>query len=313
MVARAGLLKKHKLLNKLYRHKFLYLMILPAFVLTAVFSYSPLFGWIIAFKRYRPGQSILGAPSAGFAHFRTFLLDSKDFVHVFQNTLGINLISLVVNICSAFLLALLLKEVYHRFFRRFVQTVVFIPFFISWVIAYSIVYALFSTNSGVLNQFLVNNGIIEKSIEVLGSRKYAWQLMVSLSAWKNIGYNSIIFIAAIAGIEAEQYEAATIDGAGRFGRVWFITIPNLVPTLVVLLVLNSGWLLNSNFDQFYLFTNATNWERMEVFDIYIYKFGLQLLNYSYATAVGIMRTVASLFMLLVVNALSKRLSGKSVL
>ena len=288
-------------------------MILPAFTLTCIFNYSPLFGWIIAFKRYRPGQSMLDAPWAGLSLFKTFLVDSKDFNYVFRNTLGINVISLTVNICAAFVLSLLLREIYFRFFRRFVQTVVFIPFFISFVIAYAIVYALFSTNSGVINQFLIGNGVIDKSIEILGSKKYAWPLMVSLSAWRNVGYNSIIFIAAIAGIDTELYGAATIDGAGRFGRVWYITIPNLVPTLVVLLVLNSGWLLNSNFEQFYLFTNATNWEAMEVFDMYIYKFGLQLLNYSYATAVGMMRTFASLIMLLLVNALSRRLSGKSVL
>lgn len=298
--------------RRIYKDRFLLLMILPAFLLTFVFAYCPLFGWIIALKNYTPGQSMFSAPWAGLNHFRTFFVDSSDFIYVFKNTLGINFISLIVGIGAAFLLAILLREIIFRWFARIIQSVTFIPYFISWVITYAIIYALFAEQTGAFNVTMEKLGLIQQGINVMGDPQYAWGLIVGMNLWRYIGYNSVIFISAAAGIPAELYEAAEIDGANRLGKVLYITIPGLLPTLVVLLVINTGWLLNSNFEQFYLFTNPTNMDAMEVFDMYIYRYGFQLMNYSYATAIGIVRTVVSLALIVFVNSASRRLSGSSI-
>lgn len=293
--------------------KILYFMLLPAFAATLIFNYAPLAGWYMAFSQYRPGKSLFAGEFVGLAHFKTFFVESKDYLYVFKNTLGINLLSLFLVIGLSLVFSLMLCELRSARFRKLVQAVTFIPYFISWIIAFSLVYAMFSSYSGVINVVLKDLGLLEKSINVMGDKKYAWTLIVCLNIWNKMGYNSVIFISTAAGIPGEQYEAAAIDGANRWHKVRYVTIPNLLPTLVMLLIINAGWLLNSNFEQFYLFSNPTNWEKMEVFDMYIYKFGFQLFNYSYATAIGIVRTVMSVGLVLLVNRLSKWLTGHSVL
>jgi putative aldouronate transport system permease protein len=155
-------------------------------------------------------------------------------------------------------------------------------------------------------------GVLSNGINFLGDPDYSWFLVVALQAWKSVGYISIIFLAAISAIPTEQYEAADIDGASRLQKIRFITIPNLMPTLIVILIMNSGWVLNSSFELYFMFTNPTNWEKMEVLDMYIYKFGLKQLDYSYATAVGIIKTVVSIILVYSTNALARRLTGRSV-
>lgn len=299
-------------LSQIYKYRHLFLMLLPAFIFTFIFAYTPLFGWIIAFKNYSVGMNIFEAPWVGLKQFKTFFLESSDFIYVFKNTLGMNILSLFFSVGLAFVLAILLKEFKFAVFRRTVQSITFIPYFISWVTVYSITHAMFAAQSGVINMFLIKLGILNEGINLLGSSSYSWLMIICLNVWKNIGYNSVIFLSALSGISQEQYESADMDGANRFKKILHITIPNLIPTLIVLLVLNSGWLLNSNFEQFYMFTNSANWDTMEVFDMYMYKFGIQLMNYSYATAVGIIRTAASVILLLLVNGFSKKVTEKSV-
>jgi len=303
---------KGKKASRMFRQRYLYLMLLPAVLLLFVFWYLPLFGWIIAFINFKPGFKLFPAEWTGLQQFKSFFTESQDFVYLIRNTLAMNIGSLLANLGTAFIFALLLNEVRQRFFGRLIQTITFFPFFVSWIIIYSLSSALFASSSGAINELLVNMGIIEEGINVLGDPKYAWIFMIALGVWKYLGYNSVIFISSIASIPNDYYEAAQMDGANRFHRMWYITIPSLVPTLIVLLVLNSGWILNSNFEQFYLFTNATNWEKMEVLDIYIYKYGLQLLNYPYATAVGIMKTFISLILIISVNAISKKATGRAI-
>lgn len=287
-------------------------MLLPAFACIFVFHYVPLAGWIIAFKNYNVGSSLLEAEWIGLSQFKTFFLETSDFVYIIRNTLVMNVLTLIVTLSSSFCFAILINELPSRRTARVVQTVSFFPFFVSWVITYSIIHALFSASTGAINVALIRLGIIEKGLDVLGGERYAWPLIVAMNGWKSLGYGSVIFLAAIAGIPREQFEAAEIDGAGRFGRIWHVTVPNMMPTLVVLLILNSGWILSSDFSQYFLFTNPTNWERMEVFDMYVYKFGLKLLNYPYATAVGIVKTVVSLFILLNVNLISRKVHGRAI-
>lgn len=300
------------MLHHLYRHKYVYLLLAPAVVFVFLFHYVPLFGWVIAFTRYQPGLSMWDAEWAGLEQFRRFFVESNDYLYLLRNTLVINILIIITNLSLGLIFAVLLNELRSKFFMKLMQTVSFFPFFISWVITYSISYTFLSQSTGVLNNILVNLGFIESGINVLGEAKYAWPLAVGLEAWKSMGYTSIIFIAAITAIPPEQYEAADIDGASRFQKMRLVTIPNLVPTLIVILILNSGWVLSSNFEFFFIFTNPTNWERMQVLDIYIYDFGLKQNNYSYATAVGIVKTVVSLIIIVSINALSKRATGKGI-
>jgi putative aldouronate transport system permease protein len=298
--------------RKLYRQRYLFLMLAPAFLLVLIFNYVPLVGWMLAFKRYQVGLGFWASEWVGLEQFKRFFMQSTDYVYLLQNTLSINFMMIITNLTLGLLFAILLNEIRRRFFVKIIQTVSFFPFFISWVIIYSIANTFLSSSSGLLNELLMKWGILSEGLNILGESKYAWPLVILLEAWKSVGYISIIFIAAISAIPGEQYEAADIDGATRVQKLKFITIPNLMPTFVVILILNSGWILNSNFELFYMFTNATNWEKMEVLDMYIYKFGLQQLNYSYASAVGIVKTIVSIAILLSVNAFSKKMTGKSI-
>ncbi|GGD53183.1 ABC transporter permease [Paenibacillus nasutitermitis] len=302
-----------KLSRKLYNQRYLFLMLLPAVILVFVFSYVVLSGWLIAFINYRPGFNILRSPWIGFEQFKVFLTQSQDYSYLLRNTLIMNIGSLITNLFTAFIFAILLNEVRSRLFGKIVQTVTFFPFFVSWVIIYSLVNALFAPSTGAINETLVNWGVLNEGLNLLGDKSYSWGMMILLDAWKTLGYNSVIFLAAIAGVSPDEYEAAEIDGANRFQKIVYVLIPNLMPTVIVLLILNSGWILNSNFEQFFLFTNTTNWETMEVFDMYVYKFGLKLLNYPYATAVGIMKSIVSLLILIAVNAISKKSTGRSII
>ena len=289
-------------------------MLLLPVALTAVLVYYPLWWWVIAFKFYALGQEVSAAKWAGFYHFKTFFAGSNnDWIYLFRNTLGMNILSMLANIFGAMILAILFHETCFKKTAKVVQTVSFFPFFISWVIVYAIVYSLFSVSNGIVNIYLLNNEIIKEPIELLSDQRYSWFLIVMLNTWKSVGYSSIIYLAAISGIPTDQYEAGEIDGVRRFGRIYHITIPNLLPTITVLLILNSGWIFSSNLEQYFLFTNAVNYKTMEVFDMYIYRYGIKLLNYPYAVAVGIIKTFMSIAMIILANITAKKLSGKGIL
>ena len=294
-----------KTLQKIVRQRQLYLMVLPAMISVAIFTYAPLYGWWMAFSDYKLGKSIFQAPWAGFKYFLEFFTDTAGAGHVILNTVVMNVSALVLGLVCALAFAVFLKEVRWSKFRRFVQSASFFPYFMSWVIIYAVIYALFS-NDGAVNASLQSLGLIDKSINILGNPKTSWGLIITVDVWNILGYNSVLFIAAIAGIPDEQYEAARIDGAKRFHEMWHVTLPNLIPTLIVLLILGSGSIFNSYLDQFFIFTNTLNISTMEVFDYYIYRFGLKLGNFSYATAVGVVKTIVSLLLLVGVNWISRK-------
>ena len=305
-------IKRHKMIRLMIRYRFVYLMIIPAILLIFIFNYVPLFGWIIAFKHFSPSTGFFDAPWAGLENFRLFFVMTADYLYTIRNTLAMNLGSIFFNLLASFIFAILLNELAVKKLSKSVQVVSLFPYFISWTITYALIYAFFAPSSGLINQILIDQGILEKPINVLGSAKYSWRLIILSTMWKWLGYNTILFTAAIAGVEREQFEAADIDGANRFAKVWHVLIPHLIPTLVVLLILNSGSVFNSDLGMFMLFSNATNWQTMEVLDLYIYKFGMQKGNYSYATAVGIIKSAISLAMVYGTNWLSKKLTDKSI-
>ncbi len=298
-------------LRKLLNHRHLYLMALPAFLSVLIFTYIPLFGWVMAFTDYKIGKSMFGAPFAGLKYFKTFFADSTDAGPVIINTVVMNVSSLLLGLAVALAFAVFLKEVRWSPVRRFVQSASFFPYFMSWVILYAVLYALFS-NSGALNSTLQALGIIEKPINVLGNPDASWGLIICVNIWATLGFDSVMFIAAIAGIPEEQYEAARIDGASRMQEILYVTLPNLIPTFMVLLIMGSGNIFNSYLDQFFIFTNSLNMSTMEVFDYYIYRYGLRLGNYSYATAVGIVKTFVSFLLIIGVNWLSKKTTERAI-
>ncbi|MDD6175673.1 MAG: ABC transporter permease subunit [Firmicutes bacterium] len=305
--------KKKSLLSKIAEQHRLYIMMLPMLIAVTLFAYLPLSGWVMAFTDYQIGGSLFGGEFIGFRQFEYFFTQAVDSGYVLRNTLVINLLTLVINLFSACAFAILLNEVRTSWTRRIVQSFSFFPFFVSWVITYSIFNSFLAMQTGVINILLKNLGVIDIGINFLGDPKYSWGVMLFVNFWKYIGYNSVIFLSAISGIDQEQYEAASIDGATHMQKIRLITLPALAPTLAILLIMNSGWIFSSNFEEFNLFYNSVNWERMEVLDIYVYRYGLKLHDYSYATAVGIIKTVASLILLFVVNTAAKRFNGRSLL
>lgn len=304
---------KNRICKKIRSQRYLLFMLAPGVIWLLIFAYTPLLGWVMAFTDYKLGQGFFSGAWVGLEHFKDFLSDTSSALNVIRNTLVINISSLFVNLFFGGVIAVLINEIKINWYKKVVQSCSFFPFFISFVIVYSIFNTFLSVNEGLLNVFFIRAGVIKDGINFLGDENMSWALIVFINCWKLIGYNSVIFLASIANISQEQYESAEIDGAGRFEKILHITIPGLIPTLVVLLVMNSGWIFSSNFEQYYLFTNATNMATMEVFDIYIYRYGLRLLNFSYATAVGVIKTFVSLLLILATNTLLKKITERGIL
>ena len=213
---------QNSLLYKINKQKYLLLMILPAVLLVTIFAYLPLSGWIMAFKNYQIGRSIWSGEWTWFKQFGLFLFEASDSFYVIRNTIVINCLTITINLIGACIFAVLLSEMRFNGYRRIIQTLSFFPYFISWAITYVIFHAFLSQNSGVLNKVLLNAGIISEGINFLGDVKLAWPLILFINAWRFIGYNAVIFFAAICNIDQEQYEAAEIDGAGRFMKIFYI-------------------------------------------------------------------------------------------
>lgn len=304
--------KRKTILTKIAEQHRLYIMMIPMLTAVILFCYIPLGGWAMAFTDYQLGGSMFGGEFIGFKQFAYFFTQAVDSSYVIRNTLVINLSSLAINLTTACAFAVLLNEVRTSSLRRIVQSFSFFPFFVSWVITYSIFNSFLSMQTGVINVLLQDLGFIDKGINFLSDAKYSWGVILFVNFWKSIGYNSVIFLAAISGIDQEQYEAASIDGASHMQKIRHITLPGLMPTLVMLLIMNSGWIFSSNFEEFNLFSNSVNWQTMEVLDVYVYRYGLKLLDYSYATAVGVIKTIASLIMFFLVNLVAKRINGRSL-
>lgn len=309
----AAKVRKTTRLQRIKRKKYKYLLLLPAFICVLIFSYVPMAGLYLAFSDYKLGKGMFSGAWVGLKHFSKFFSDiSGASGSVFVNTLGINTISMVLGIIIPCTFALMLNEVVFAQFKRFIQTVTFFPFFLSSVVVYAIAYNFFSSNSGLFNKVLLGLGVIDRSINFMGDPDWSWALIIFLNIWKGFGYNSVVYLAAITGIDQVQYEAAKIDGAGRFGCMRHVTLPNLLPTIVVLLILNIGSLLNGSFDLMYMFTNQLNRESMEVFSTYVYRMGMQKMRFSYATASNLVLSVVGLALTLTTNAISRRVSDRSI-
>lgn len=292
----------------------LFLMALPFLILIFLFSYLPLYGWIYSFFDYKPGRKLLDCNFVGLGNFARIFADKyalEELVNVMRNTFAMSFLGILTSPLPM-LFAIFLGEMKSRRVRKGVQTLTTIPNFISWILVYSVAYAMFSVNDGFVNRLLMNLGIIEEGVNFLASDKHVWLTMLGYSTWKSLGWSAIMYIACMAGIDREQYEAAQADGASRMQRIWYVTIPGLLPTYFVLLILSIANLINNGMEQYFVFQNAMNKEYIEVLDLYVYNQGMAGINYSYATAVGMLKSVISVLLLLFANKASKAVRGESV-
>ena len=291
----------------------LLLLGLPFIIFIFMFAYVPLFGWAAAFFNYKPGLPINKLQFTGLQYFRMlFTSVGGNVSNALINTLALSFFGLLCSVLPM-VLAILLNEFRSTKFKRLSQTATTLPNFIGWVIVYSLAFALFS-QQGLMNDILTKFGAISQPIRVLDNVKLVWFFQTALGVWKNTGWGAIIYFAAIAGIDQEQYEAATVDGAGRFAKVIHITLPGLLPTFFVLLLLGIGNILTAGggLDQYLVFYNGLTAPKIETLDYFVYRVGMLANNYSYAIAVGIVKSVISLTLLFSVNFLSKKVRGQSI-
>ncbi len=293
----------------------LFLMSLPFLAVVFIFAYLPLYGWIYAFFDYRAGLSLWDCDFVGLKHFASLVnnpVAAGELLRVMRNTFAMSFL----NILSSFLpvlFAILLTEIRSNSYRRIMQTLTTLPNFISWILVFSVMYSMFSVGDGFVNRLLISFNLIETEINFLASKNHVWLTMQGYSIWKGLGWGAIMYLAAMASIDPQLYEAATVDGAGRFRRIWHITIPGILPTYFVLLLLTIANFINNGMEQFFIFENPMNRAYIEVLDLYVYNQGMVGQNISFATAVSILKSAVSIALLFTANRMSKYVRGETII
>jgi len=300
---------KRGLMRDIIRDKYLYLMLLPGILYFIVFKYIPMFGLVMAFQDYKPHLGFIESPWIGFKHFERFFTEPQFFM-LFRNTALLAVYSLVFYFPLPILLALMLNEVRNEFYKRTIQTMVYVPHFVSWVVVVGIFYLLFTTEGGLVNEFLY--WLTGNKIAFLLEPEWFRPMIIFQQIWKEVGWGTIIFLAALAGVDPQLYEAARIDGANRWKQIWHITLPAIRSTIVILLILRLGNFLDTGFEQIFLMLTPTNREVGDVFDTYVYVKGLTQLQYSYSAAVGMFKSVIGLILVVGANWLAKKFGEEGI-
>jgi putative aldouronate transport system permease protein len=290
-------------------HSWLYVMLLPALLYFLIFHYLPMGGLVIAFKRFNPFVGIVDSPWIGFEHFRRFF-NSIYIVRLITNTFLINLYNLAVGFPAPIILALMLNEVRRQGFKRLVQTLTYLPYFISTVVITGIIINFLSPSHGLVNQVMVMLGF--KEIAFLNRPEWFRHIYVWTDVWQYIGWGSIIYLAALTGIDPNLYESAEIDGAGRLAKIWYISLPGIMPTITVMLLLSLGNLLALGFEKIYLLYNPNTYATADVISTYVYRTGLQGGQYDFGTAVGLFNSIINLILLVSFNWIAGRLKGETL-
>jgi putative aldouronate transport system permease protein len=290
----------------------LWAMTLPFFILVLLFNYVPLAGWSMAFVKYIPGLSIYKSEFAGLDYFRQIFSLGSELPKAITNTLALGFLGMLTAPLPM-LLAILISEVGRIRMRKFIQVALSLPNFISFIIVYSIFFTFFSVDGGFINQIMLKLHLISEPTNLLGNESATWLFQTLVIVWKSMGWSAIIYIGAITSIDTQLYDAASVDGAGRFKKAMHVTLPGLLPTFTVLLLLSVGNLLGSNFEQIYVFHNALNHDRIVTLDYYAYQAGLVNFNFSLGTAIGAFKSVTSLIILFATNAVIKKVSGNSII
>jgi len=292
--------------------KALYMMSLPFVILVFIFNYLPIWGWTMAFQNFKPGLSFFEQEWVGLDHFIALFQDER-FYLVFRNTLAMSFLGLVFGFTIPIIFAVLLNELRLPLFKRTVQTVTYLPHFVSWVVVAGIVTKMLSTDGGIVNDLLMWFGIIDEPVQFMSKGTWFWGIVTAADIWKEMGWNAIIFLAAIAGVDPQLYEAARIDGASRFRQIWHITLTGIRPTILVVLILNIGHLISIGFEKQLLLGNSLVIDYSEVLELYALNYGIGLGRFSYGTAMGIFNSVISITLLLLANGIFKRYSNQSVM
>lgn len=307
--------KKKKITWKIIKsQKELIFMSVPFLAYIILFAYVPIWGWLMAFQNYLPGTSFFEQKWVGLTQFKN-LFSYMEFTQVLRNTVAMSVINLVLGFASSIVLALLLNEIKNKFLKRTVQTISYLPHFLSWIIATGIVANVLSTDPaiGILNNLLMQLNIIDKPIAFLSIPKLFWPIVGVSNVWKEVGWNTIIYLAAISSIDPALYEAAEMDGAGRFQKMWHITLPGIKPTFMVLLIMNIGHILDAGFEIQYFLGNGIVQDYSRTIDIFALKYGIEQFNYSLATAAGIFKSVVSITLLLAANFISGKLGEERLI
>lgn len=312
-------LPKKNFWARLHEEKYLQVMALLGIVWMLVFNYIPMYGILIAFKKNffittplfsKKFFTTPWATNGGFQHFINFFKD-EEFFNVMANTLGISILKLIFNFTLPIVFALLLNEVRNIKFKKAVQTITYMPHFLSWVVLGGIL-TTWLGEGGLFNELLIKIGVLKEGVAFLAYPKYFWAITVISDLWKELGWSAIIYLAAISGIDQEMYEAAKVDGASRWKQIWTITLPSIAPTVTIMFILAVGGLLNTNFDQILVLNNPLNAPRSNVLDIYVYQTAMRGMRYSYASAIGLFKSIVAFILLFIANQVTKKLNDTSL-
>lgn len=301
--------KKSSVISQYIRYRYFFVMLLPVMAYFGLFHYGPMYGIMIAFKNFYPLKGIIGSPWAGFTHFEE-IFKSLFFLQVLKNTLIISFYKLLFGFPAPILLALLLNEVRRAKFKKLVQSVTYLPHFISWVVLAGMVIEMFSPSRGPVNIILQSFGV--NPIYFVAEPGWFRGLIVGSGIWREVGWSSIIYLAAITNIDPEMYDVADLDGAGRLRKIWSITIPSIMPVIIIMFIFATGSIINDDFDQIYNLLNSKVMDVGDVISTYTFREGLQRMNYSYATAVGVFKNVVAFTLVMITNAIAKRTSDYSI-
>lgn len=303
--------KFNKRLSRFKRESALWVICGIALTWLFIFAYIPMAGIAIAFVNFVPGRSFADSPFVGLQFFRQFLA-LPDFMRILRNTLVISGLNMTIGFAAPIIFALLLTELTHKNFKKVVQTISYLPHFVSWVVVASIMTTLLGSQ-GVINEVLLRFGLVDRAIPFLNSVPLFWPIMITANVWKGVGWGAIIYLGAIAGVDQELYQAGAVDGLGRWGRVWHVTLPAIKPTVILLFILGIGGILSTGFEYQLLVGTPLTRERYEVVDTFVFRYGIQLGRFSFAAAAGLMRSVLALILVITANYVSKKVAEISII
>ena len=298
--------------QKLVLQRQLVFMSLPLIIYIILFSYVPLWGWTMAFQQFRPARSFLNQQWVGLRWF-FFLFKDQAFLKVIRNSVCMSLINTTLGFITAICFALLLNELRKILFKRFIQTISYLPHFLSWVIVTGLVANMLSTDNGAVNEALKTFGFIKEPVLWLAYPKYFWGIIGATYVWKEVGWNTIIYLAAMVGIDPALYEAANIDGSNRYQKMWHITLPGIKPTIIILLIMAIGRIMDAGFEMQYLLRNGLIQDVSDTIDIYVLEFGFRNNNFSLATAAGMFKNVVNVSLIFIANWIAKKAGEERLL
>ncbi len=297
--------RKSEFFRMLKKHRMFYLFLLPAVVMVFLFSYMPFWGILIAFKDFKMARGIMGSEWVGLEHFRKLFAD-PNFYRVLKNTLIIGITTLLTTFPVTIIFTILVNEILNTKFKKVVQTVTYLPHFLSWVVVGTFAYQILSPSSGIVNTILVNLGILDKSVYFMAQPNMFVPIYLIVNLWKETGYSIVVYLAVISGIDTEQYEAVSIDGANRFQKILYVTLPAMLPTICVMLILNIGTIITVGFDPIFNLYNDATYQTADVISTFVYRKGMVDAQFDYSTAVGLFQNIVSVTLVLLSNWFARK-------